>query len=64
MSKYPDGNTLISIRIGAFFFWLLSGFQGDYKSRLDKKFNKRNMWTGYLITLVIAGLIYWFLIHT
>ncbi|MDH7461625.1 hypothetical protein QEG73_10060 [Chitinophagaceae bacterium 26-R-25] len=40
-------------RIGAAFFWILKGFGGKYSEQLEPEHDSRNIWTGYIITLVL-----------
>lgn len=47
---------------GAFFFWLINGFKLSFKTMLYESYNKRNMWAGYIIQLLIAGVVIYFLL--
>ena len=61
MAKEPFVEKLTSLWTGALFFWICSGFKDKYSDLLNPKFEKRNMWTGYIINIIAAGLvIYWF----
>jgi hypothetical protein len=45
--------------VGAVFYWLLSGCQNKLDSQLNKKYDSRNAWTGYLIFLLsLSSLLY------
>ena len=50
---------LIPMLIGAFIFWILSGFRGKYKEQLNEKYTNKNFWTGYVLSMLsLAGIVY------
>lgn len=53
--------TFVEKRIGAAIFWILKGFEGKYADQLKTEYNNRNIWTGYVITLVFVLGLYIFL---
>ena len=63
MEKEPSGEILTNIWIGAAFFWLISGFRGSFKLYTDVKYNQRNMWVGYGLTMGALTLIIYFLVE-
>jgi hypothetical protein len=45
---------------GAFFFWMINGFKVSFKTMLYETYNKRNLLAGYIIQLLIAGIVIYF----
>jgi hypothetical protein len=43
--------------IGAAFFWLLKGFRGKYSDLLIAQYDRRNMWTGYILSIIFFIII-------
>lgn len=60
MAKEPFAAKLTSIWIGGFFFWIINGFKGNINNQYIKKYENRNVWTGYSITLLIVCIILYF----
>ncbi|MCJ8209898.1 hypothetical protein MUY27_09270 [Mucilaginibacter sp. RS28] len=44
--------------LGAFFFWTVKGFRGGCKDYNIEKYALRNAWTGYVLMLIVAVLLY------
>ena len=40
--------------IGAFFFWIIKGCKGKITSENIPEKNKRNLWAGYIISLLFV----------
>ncbi|MCC9017927.1 hypothetical protein [Flavobacterium lipolyticum] len=57
MAREPFAAKLTSIWIGGFFFWAIKGFKGNMNEQFTEKYELRNVWTGYLITLLVIGII-------
>ncbi len=51
MAREPFGARLTSIWIGGLFYWMLTGFRGNFTNQLIDKHNNRNLWTGYVISI-------------
>lgn len=62
MAKETFAAKLTSICIGGFFFWIIKGFKGRLTEQFIEKHENRNLWFGYIITLILSGLIFYFLI--
>jgi hypothetical protein len=59
MARELFASKLISIWMGAFFFWMLKGFKGSYQNMISEKYETRNSWVGYFFQLLCAaGLVY------
>ncbi|AFD08669.1 hypothetical protein [Solitalea canadensis] len=54
MAKEPFAAKLTSIWIGGFFFWFLKGFNGKLNNQFSEKYESRNIWTGYTLSLIVA----------
>lgn len=63
MVREPFVAKYTSIWLGAFFFWLFSGFKGKYRDQLIKEKENRNMWIGYIITIVLVSVVVWQIIR-
>ncbi|SMP22581.1 hypothetical protein [Chryseobacterium profundimaris] len=61
MAREPFAAQLTSIWIGAFLFWSLSGFKGNFKDQLIEKNRNRNLIIGYLISIIFLILILYIL---
>jgi hypothetical protein len=61
MAKEPFASKLTSIWIGGFFFWIMKGFRGKLIDQYDEKYENRNVWTGYFITLILIIIVVYFL---
>lgn len=46
---------------GAFFFWLINCFKLRFKTMLSETYDKRNLLAGYVIQLLIAIVVIYFL---
>ncbi len=62
MAKEPFAAKCTSVWIGGFFFWIIKGFKGKLFDQYEKEYESRNVWTGYFITLIFVGLIFYFLV--
>ena len=48
---------IISNWVGAFFFWCLGGFRGEYKNYIAEAKSVKNIWIGFfLIVLLILSI--------
>lgn len=56
-----NGSHLIQIAIGAFIFYLASGFSNNFGYYNSKEFETKNFWTGYVAS-IIAFLVFIILI--
>ena len=64
MSSEPFAARLTSIWIGGLFFWILSGFKGQFSEIISEKYDNRNMWMGYIIQLAaIISIIYFAIVR-
>ena len=52
MAREPFAAKLTSIWIGGFFFWIVKGFKGKLKDQFLKQYEDRNIWVGYIITII------------
>ena len=57
MAREPFVAKLTSIWIGGFFFWLVKKFKGNISEQFIKEYESRNVWIGYVITLLFAFII-------
>ncbi len=57
MAKEPFAAKMTSIWTGGFFFWILKGFRGKLSDQYSETYQSRNVWTGYLLTLLATGII-------
>jgi hypothetical protein len=62
MAKEPFAAKLTSLWIGGFFFWIINGFKGKLIDQYEEKYDNRNVWTGYFITLISVSIIVCFLV--
>jgi hypothetical protein len=53
---------ITSLWIGGFFFWIINGFKGKLITQYEEKYESRNVWTGYFITLIAIGILVYFLV--
>lgn len=62
LSDYDtSGNLGVTEMFGAIFFMIISGFKNDYNFYYQVKYQKRNIWTGYLLTILFfIGLFLFF----
>lgn len=63
MAKEPFAARLAAIWSGAFFFWILKGFRGKLSEEISNN-ETRNMWAGYIISLIALVLLVYFFIRT
>jgi hypothetical protein len=61
MAQEPFAAKLTSLWIGGFFFWILNRFSGKLIDQYEEKYESRNVWTGYFITLIFICFIVYFL---
>lgn len=60
MAKESFAAKLTSIWIGGFIIWTLKGFRGKLNQQFEEKHETRNIWTGYLFTIIVTLFyIYW-----
>ena len=52
MARELFAEKLTSKWIGGAFYWLLKGFKGKYSDLLIEKYDKKNIWTGYIINVI------------
>ncbi len=62
MANEPFAAKLTSLWIGGFFYWIIGGFRGKLIDQYQEKYENRNVWTGYFITLISIGLFVYVLI--
>ena len=62
MANEPFAAKLTSLWLGGFFFWIINGFRGKLIDQYEVKYESRNVWTGYFITLISIGIIVYFLV--
>lgn len=63
MAREPFAVRLTGIWIGAIFFFICNGFRGKLKQQLQPKYESRNFWAGYLISVLgLVAVIYFFFI--
>lgn len=62
MAKEPFAAKLTSLWIGGFFYWIIKGFRGKLIDQYEEKYEIRNVWLGYFISLISVGLIVYFLV--
>ncbi|MBV4358617.1 hypothetical protein [Pinibacter aurantiacus] len=60
MANEPIFQKLTSKWLGAAFYWLLKGFAGKYSEQLKPEYKHRNIWTGYIINLLVFGALVYF----
>ena len=57
MAREPFAAKLTSIWIGGFSFWIMKGFKGNINEQFRKEHENRNVWVGYVITLIFVTVI-------
>jgi hypothetical protein len=62
MAKEPFAAKLTSLWIGGFLFWIIKGFRGKLIDQYEEKYESRNVWTGYFITLIAMCILVYFLV--
>lgn len=62
MANEPFTAKITSLWIGGFFFWVINGFRGKLIDQYEEKYESRNVWTGYFITLIAMGILVYFLV--
>lgn len=62
MAREPFAAKLTSIWIGGFFFWIIKGFKGNISKQFTEEYENRNVWVGYIITLLVACAVGYFII--
>ncbi|RPE12159.1 hypothetical protein EGT74_00960 [Chitinophaga lutea] len=63
MAREPFAARLTNIWIGGFFFWMLKGFSGKFADELAAEKERRNLRTGYLLSLIALILLFYALLH-
>jgi Na+-driven multidrug efflux pump len=63
LAKEPFAAKLTSLWIGGFFCWIIKGFNGKLINQYEEKYDNRNVWTGYFITLILIGIVVYFLVR-
>ena len=63
MAKEPFAAKLTSLWIGGFFFWILKGFKGKLINQFSNEYENRNVWVGYIITLIVIVLVVYLLVR-
>jgi uncharacterized membrane protein len=63
MVNEPYAAKITSLWIGGFFFWIINGFKGKLINQYEEKYESRNVWTGYFITLIAMGILVYFLVR-
>lgn len=58
MAKELVAAQLTSLWIGGFFFWIIKGFKGKLRDQFILQFEKRNIWSGYVIQLLLVGILF------
>lgn len=61
MAREPFAAKLTSIWIGGFFFWILKGFSGKFTDQIVPEYQNRNVWVGYLISIIAACIAVYFI---
>lgn len=62
LSNYDNSGQLgVTEMFGAITFMLLSGLKNNYKYYYQVKFQKRNIWVGYFMTIIFVVLFIFFL---
>lgn len=62
LSNYDNSGQLgVTEMFGAITFMLLSGLKNNYKYYYQVKFQKRNIWVGYFMTIIFVVLFTFFL---
>lgn len=64
MAKEPFAEKLTSLWIGGFFYWIIGGFRGKLIDQFEEKYDNRNVWTGYFMTLILIVIVVYFLTMT
>jgi len=69
LSDYEHSGQLgVTEMFGAIFFMVISGLKKDYKDCYQVKYQKRNIFTGYILSIVVtilfAYIIYTFMISS
>jgi len=63
MANEPYAAKITSLWIGGFFFWIINGFKGKLINQYEEKYESRNVWSGYFITLIAIGILVYFLVR-
>jgi hypothetical protein len=61
MAREPFAAKLTSIWIGGFFFWILKGFKGKLADQFNTEYDSRNVWLGYVITIIAVCILVYIL---
>jgi len=60
MAKEPFAAKLSAMWLGALFFWIFTGFSKKYTDLLSKKYETRNLITGYILTITFFLILIYF----
>ncbi|MEY2702875.1 MAG: hypothetical protein RLY43_1513 [Bacteroidota bacterium] len=61
MAREPFAAKLTSIWIGGLFFWILKGFSGKLTDQFATEYESRNVWVGYITTIIAACIAVYFI---
>ncbi|RXR17345.1 hypothetical protein EQG63_11185 [Flavobacterium amnicola] len=61
MAKEPFAAKLTSLWIGGFLFWILKGFSGKLTDQIVPEYQNRNVWVGYLISIIAVCIAVYFI---
>jgi len=62
MTKEPFAAKLTSLYIGGFFFWIINGFRGKITDQFTSENENRNVWVGYIITILVVCIVTYLII--
>ncbi|MDD5152352.1 MAG: hypothetical protein PHC28_18060 [Flavobacterium sp.] len=63
MAKEPFAAKLTTLWMGGLFFWVIKGFRGNINNQLIQEFESRNLWTGYIISVIFILTILYVIYH-
>jgi hypothetical protein len=53
---------LTSIWIGGLFYWIITGFKGTFDKQFIEKYENRNFWTGFALTMLVLVVVIFILV--
>lgn len=56
------GSYIVQVAIGAFIYYLASGFGNNYSYFHSKEFERKNFWTGYFAS-ILAFVLFIFILY-
>lgn len=62
MAREPFAAKLTSLWIGGFFFWILNRFKGKLTDQFIPEYENRNVWVGYIFTIVAVCIMIYLLV--